>query len=363
LGLSLKHEIAATSWPWILAGIARLALLSAALALPRTATAQAQAQAERGIKAIVACDPVVAERILPVLRASLAPQGLDLAATIVPQLDPLQLVRAQRDPAAAGFVVQLWLDLVAQQPTMYLLDARSGLVYIRPLAVHADPDPVEIELIRFVVESSVEAMLKGSALGISRDEFERSLSPPEMPATTLPSPPTPTTRASTWAITAGYSGTLLASDFIAHGPELGAELRRHHFHLGIDLLQRFPLTVTRSGIDTRLTSSGVRIHAALPIALGSSTLATVGMGIGLDATYVSPAGNGAIPAFWATDPLVLALTTVERSLGDVLLSAHLGVEWDALASRYSATRSDGAVVLWTPLRFRPFVAIRLGGFF
>jgi hypothetical protein len=356
---SLKKGIAATPWLWMLAGTARLVLLLTALALPRIATAQEQT----GIKALLACDPAVAERILPILRGALAHQGLELVATIVPQLDPLQLVRAPHDPSPTGLVVQLWLDLAAKQPTMYLVDARSGLVYIRPLAVHADPDAVEIELIRFVVESSVEAMLKGSALGISRDEFERSLSPPEVPVTILPSPPAVAMRQDKWAVAAGYSGTMLASDVVAHGPELGAELRKHHLHLEIALLQRFPLTVTRAGIGTRLISSGVRIHAALPIALGSRTSASIGTGVGLDATHVAPSGIGATSAFWVTDPLVLALTTIEHSFSGVVVSAHLGVEWDALASRYSASRSDGTVALWTPLRFRPVAAIRLGGSF
>jgi hypothetical protein len=356
---SLKKGIAATPWRWMLASMARLALLLIALSLPRIATAQEQ----QGIKALLACDPAVAERILPVLRGALVRQGLELVATVVPQIDPLQLVRAPREPSPTGLVVQLWLDLVAKQPTMYLVDARSGLVYIRPLAVHADPDAVEVELIGFVVESSVEAMLKGSAQGISRDEFERSLSPPEPPVTTLPSPPATASTPTKWAVAAGYSGTMLSSDFVAHGPELGVERRGHHLHLGITFVQRLPFTVTRSGIDTRLISSGVRIHAALPIALGSRTSASIGMGVGLDATYVAPAGIGATTAFWVTDPLVLALTTVERSLGRVIVSAHLGVEWDALASRYSASRLDGTAVLWTPLRFRPVAAIRIGSFF
>lgn len=346
-------------WPCIFAGIARLAMLLVALVLSRTATAQEQPS----VKALLACDPAVAERILPILNGSLVRQGLELVANVVPRIDPLQLVRAPRGPAPAGMVIQLWLDLVAPQPTMYLLDARSGLVYIRPLAVHSDPDAVEIELIRFVVESSVEAMLKGNALGITRDEFERSLSPPEAPVAILPSPSAPTPKPRPWAIALGYSGTMLASDFVAHGPEFAAELRRHNLRLEIDLLQRFPLTVARAGIDTRLISSGVRLHAALPLALGSRTSVSLGLGIGLDATHVAPAGIGATSTFWVTDPLVLALTTIEHSFGAVVVSAHLGVEWDVLASRYTATRPDGTAVLWMPLRFRPFAAIRFGRLF
>jgi hypothetical protein len=355
---SLNKEIWATPWLRMLADTARLALLVTALALPSTATAQEQP----GIKALLACDPSVAERILPVLRGSLGRLGLDLAATVVPQLDPLQLVRAPRDPSPTGPVVQLWLDLVAKQPTMYLVDARTGLVYIRPVAVHADPDAVEIELIRFVVESSVEAMLKGSALGITRDEFERSLSPSEVPVA-APPPPAAPMKQKQWAAAVGYSGTMLASNVLAQGPELGVELRRHRFRLSIALLQRLPLTVAQAGVDTRLISSGVRIHASLPVALGAHTSASIGMGVGLDATYVTPAGIGATSAFWVTDPLVLALTTIERSLGRVILSAHLGVEWDTLAAQYSVVRPDGTIVLWTPLRFRPVAAILLGSSF
>ena len=120
-------------------------------------------------------------KFVAVLRGSLDRQDVDLVAVSADRIDPLDIARCPLDRSPTGPVAHLWLDLTASQPTMYLLDVRSGLVYVRPLAVHADPDAVELELIRFVVDSSVEAILKGRALGVSRDEFERSLATPPAP--------------------------------------------------------------------------------------------------------------------------------------------------------------------------------------
>jgi hypothetical protein len=61
-----------------------------------------------------------------------------------------------------------------------------------------------------------------------------------------------------------------------------------------------------------------------------------------------------------TDPLVRALATLEHASGDVVVSACIGVDLDLLATRYLVASSDGTRVLWTPWRWRPFAAVRLG---
>jgi hypothetical protein len=346
-------------------------LLIGVIALPRAAVAE---ERER-VNAVLAGDPLVIEKVLVALRASLDRQGLDLAAVGSARIDPIDVARCPLDLSPTGPVAHLWLDLTATQPTMYLLDPRSGLVYVRPLAVHPDPDAVELELIRLVVDSSVEAILKGRALGVSREEFERSLATPPAPApapapepTPAPSPassPEPAARSpwSRWAITAGYSGTMLSKDFVAHGPELGAERRWLGLRLGVTLSQQLPQTVTRNEADMRMVSSGIRIVAAFPMAITSRLSASLGLGAGIDATHVDPSGTGAKPAFWATDPLVLAMTTIEHTFGALVVSAGIGVDLNLLATRYLVTHSSGDVVLWTPWRWRPFAALRFGSAF
>jgi hypothetical protein len=219
---------------------------------------------------------------------------------------------------------------------------------LRPLAVQADPDPVELELIRLVVDSSVEAILKGRALGVSRDEFERSLAPapapepepepaPESEPAPAPEPaPEPAPKRApkpesepapepepesepepefTWAIAAGYSGTMLSADSVAHGPELGAERRWPRLRLGMTLSQHFQQTVTRADVGMGLLSSGIRVSVALPKTITSHLSASFGLGAGVDATLVTPNGNGAKSAFWVTDPLVRAMATLEHAFG------------------------------------------------
>jgi hypothetical protein len=316
------------------------------------------------VKAVVAADPAVTERILPVLRNSLDGQSLDLDAIGASRIDPLDAVRVVPGRSPDGPVAYLWLDLVAKQPSMILVDARSGLVHVRPLAVHPDPDVVETELIRFVVYSSMEAILKGQAQGVSREEFERSLAPPRPPAPPPLTVPTITMVSERpnprWTVSAGYSGAMLTSDSIVHGPELGAGLRWRRLHLDVTLLQSLPQTVNRGGLGTQLVSSGFRLVASLPAAIGPRTLASIGLGAGVDATHVAPSGTGAAPAFWATDPLLLAVVEIERAWGHELVSLRAGVDWDLLDTRYLVIRQNGASPLWSPWHWRPFVALHLG---
>ena len=110
----------------------------------------------------------------------------------------------------------------------------------------------------------------------------------------------------------------------------------------------------------RLLSSGIRIVAAFPTAITSRLSAAFGLGAGVDATHVAPNGNGAQPAFWATDPLIVAMAMLEHPFGAVVVSARAGVDFDLLATRYLIARSELTGVLWTPWRLRPFVAMRLG---
>jgi len=112
------------------------------------------------IDAVLAGDPAAIEKVVTVLRGSLDRQGLELVAVSAARIDPLDVARRPLDRSPTGPVAHLWLDLTASQPALYLLDVRSGLVYLRSLAVHPDPDAVELELIRLVVDSSVEAILK-----------------------------------------------------------------------------------------------------------------------------------------------------------------------------------------------------------
>jgi len=107
---------------------------------------------------------------------------------------------------------------------------------------------------------------------------------------------------STWAIAAGYSGTMLSADSVAHGPELGAERRWPRLRLGMTLSQHFQQTVTRTDVGMGLLSSGIRVFVALPKTITSHLSRRLDWGR-VDATLVTPNGNGA------------SLLSGDRSLG------------------------------------------------
>ena len=153
---------------------------------------------------------------------------------------------------------------------------------------------------------------------------------------------------------------MLSADSVAHGPELGAERRWPRLRLGMTLSQHFQQTVTRTDVGMGLLSSGIRVFVALPKTITSHLSASFGLGAGVDATLVTPNGNGAKSAFWVTDPLVRAMATLEHAFGDAVVSAGIGVDLDLLATRYLVALSDGTRVLWAPWRWRPFAVMRLG---
>jgi hypothetical protein len=334
--------------------MAPLGFLFVVLAVSRIAIAEEP----RRIDVMLAADAEVARSVLPVLRESLTRQGLKMVATVVPRIEPRQLVRSSPDHSAAGLVASLWLDLAATPAAMYLVASRDGLVYFRPLAVRARPDAVELELIRFVVDSAVQAILTGHPVGVSRNEFEKSLT--AVPATTTPPAPVVSPPWPRWAIAAGYSGTMLSSTVISQGPDLNAELRWRRLRLGVTLSQQLPFTVTGAGARARLVSSGLRAFAAVPVAIGSHARASFGVGAGVDATHVAPEAVGATAAYWVTDPLLLALGTLQRALGRLIASVDVGVELDLVAARYSVIDAGATLVVWRPQRWRPFAAARVG---
>ena len=333
-------------------------MLLAVLALARPVNADQTARnGMPRIEVIVAAAPSVSETILSVLRDSLARRGLGVDATVVPRIDPVQLVRPLPLSTPAAPLARVWLDLSSPRPTMYFVTEPSGLVYVRPLAVHPVPDAVELELIRFIVDGAVQAILEGQSLGVSPAEFTRSLAPPVAPPPARP--PSPAAIAGRtppkWVIAAAYSGARLSAGVVVHGPGLTTELLWPRLRLGVALLQRFPstlrsleLSATSQEVTAVLVSSAVRLFAAVPAQLTAHLSASIGIGAGFDVTHVAPAGTGATSAFWVSDPMVLGIATLQQFFGRLVAGLDAGVDLDLLAARYAAIRRGQTVGVWTP---------------
>jgi len=124
-----------------------------------------------------------------------------------------------------------------------------------------------------------------------------------------------------------YSGTMLSTDTVAQGPELSTERRWLRLRLGVTLLQQLPLAVTRGDVDMRLLSSGIRFVAGFPTAITSHLSASFGLGAGVDATRVTPRGNGAQPAFWRRIPCSLPWPRLSMLWGLQSCPCALALTW------------------------------------
>ncbi len=344
----------------------RLAILFAALVISRFA----HAEQHRTIELVVAGDSAAAGKVLTAVQASLARRGLEVVSSIVPRIDPPLLIRdaLARAPAAGADspLAYLWLDLDAPRPGMYLLATQDALVYVRALDVSARPDTVELELIRFVVDESVQAILKGHALGVSRKEFEKSLIVP-MAQPPPPPPPPPqalapavSTRVPGWSIAAGYTASALSASRIAQGPELSADLRWTRLRLGASFSQRLPLTVSGPDARARLLSSSFRVFAAALMTIRPRLQLAVAAGGGIDITHVAPEAIGATAPFWVSDALLRGMASLQCTFGGVAVSAGLGAELDLVEARYAIIRAGQATVFWRPWRWRPVATLGVG---
>jgi len=337
----------------------RLAVLFAALVISRFA----YAERNRTIELVVAGDSAAAGKVLTAVQASLARRGLEVISSIVPRIDPPLLIRdaLARAPAAGpeSPLAYLWLDLDAPRPGMYLLATQDALVYVRALDVSARPDTVEIELIRFVVDESVQAILKGHALGVNRKEFEKSLIVPAV----QPLPPPQalasavSTRGPRWSIAGGYTASALSMSRVAQGPELSADLRWTRLRLGASFSQRLPLTVSGPDARARLLSSSFRVFATAVMTIRPRLLGAVAAGGGIDVTHVAPEAIGATAPFWVSDALLRGIASLQRTFGGVAVSAGLGAELDLVEARYEIIRAGQATVFWRPWRWRPVATL------
>lgn len=345
-----------------------LAIASAAWALLTVVVLGSRAAAAtvqpKNIQLTLAALPSSAGKVEAALRDSFARRSWVLELRTVASIDP----HAIAAPHAGEPKSSLWLDLVAPRKALYLVDETQGLVYTRDLDVHDNPDTVELELITFVVESSIDAMRAGDIHGVPRAEFERQLAPPApRSASARPNPVAPArTRSQTaapgeqLALAGGYNAELVRDGTLGQGLFLVARWQPLRIGLDGSLRTQWPVHVTAADLDMRLWSSNVRLHAALPVDLGPRVLLWLGLGGGWEFTRVIPGGARGVAPFWASAPLLSGFAAVERSWGRFFVSMRLDLDVDLIQVRYRTTRAGITSTDWRPNRLRPSAAALVG---
>ena len=171
------------------------------------------------------------QRFEAALRDVLVAKGLGLASvtknTITPEDVALATTVAPDD--TASIAARLFVDFTAPgHATLFLIDPRRGRIHVRRVMLDHGFDAVAREGMLFVIEQSIDAILEGREIGVTREEYQRSVVAPPAPppAPTVPSPPDapvppPTGYGTRLLLAGGYDGVAMGSGAYQHAATAG----------------------------------------------------------------------------------------------------------------------------------------------
>jgi hypothetical protein len=285
---------------------------------------------------------------------------------------------AENQPPAQPLLARLWIDAgTDREVILYITDAATSRVFVRRIALDQGLDTVAVEGLAFVAQSSLEALLTGKLIGMTRDDFEHSLdaaTPPTVvrtPAVEKPVVPSPELSGanlaapplSSWHLGAGYELEVWDGATVRHALDLGLDHERGTLRFEIGLFGTWPIEFHSGDSGASLFSSGVRLGVSRPFAPTSHLRLVPGLGFAVELTRVHPelAALDAQPepTYFAVDPTVRAVLGVEQTLGRWSLRGICGADILARPVHYVVTRPTATETVATPWRLRPFVGIVL----
>ena len=151
-------------------------------------------------------------------------------------------------PPQLSLFARLWIDATADRDvTLYITDAATERVFVRHINLDHGLDTVVVETLALVAQSSLEALLAGKLIGVTRDDYEHSLEAPAPRPAPEPVPkqtaaPTPhDVQPSRWQLWAGYELQGWDGTTVRHQAALGIEYERWRLRLGVDLFGTWPI--------------------------------------------------------------------------------------------------------------------------
>jgi hypothetical protein len=304
------------------------------------------------------------------IRETIAGRDLELVSSRKEHITPNDVLTPTpaRTGDTAPVVARVLLDLGTRDAaTLYLIDSLRRRVHVRRLPLENGFDTVARESVLFVVERSLEAILAGQEIGVSWDEYQRSVEPAPIPPVETPPPPPPPPppplprRVS---LAAGYEASAMGAGAYLHGPRVMLGVRIAKVRIGGALRLQAPLTVGDETAAARLSAGGGALSIASTLFAHRGFSVAGGLGAGLDATRIAPTVSSAdlqpTPAFWAGSLNVRAFTELEQRFGRLSLAITIGLEVYPLAERYNVAAADGLRTVFVPHRVRPVVALLAG---
>ncbi len=267
-------------------------------------------------------------------------------------------------PADPPLIARVWIDLnETRHVGVYLSDRDSQRYLVRDIPLRHGLDDLACETVVTVIESAVEALREGSAIGVSRTEARalvtltpRPRSPPPPPVPRRSSPQR-TIRA---AAGVHYEGVAIGAPVpVAQGPGvsliLASQRRTLRPAAWLSASGHLPVTYPGGPIGVTLTTGTLRLLPALETSFGSRVTARLGIGAGADVTYVEPMASSASatlqPRHFGAVAVARAALGVDVLLGaSVWLSMGVACDVDVTANHYDilvgGTKRTEVVAPW-----------------
>lgn len=386
-------------WRWMPFTVFSIALLVARLAAAELP--EALPEARQSVEIIAAGDRpttlALQARLLPWLDARDVRLGWSFRTSIEPRE-----VLARQAPEFS-LLARIWLDLRSStRAILYVVDTRGDRFLVRVLSVPGGYDEVARESLGNILESTLDALLLGGEVGLSRAsataQVERELGSLDDPSrdgtdvatfevATADTPDTPlpglaplseeaVNRAPAHsvglfdAILLGASvDTLRDTEALRVAPQLstyifGATPAALAVFGGLSAGYSLPATWSGAEAGVELHGPSLRLLGGVRRrGLGATWRAAAGVGVEL--LHVSPRAyhNDARPvdAFWIASPLLCGRLAFEPELTDRwFLSFALGADLDLAGHHFDIDRAGTRSTVLQPWRVRPVALVALG---
>jgi hypothetical protein len=313
-------------------------------------------------------DDLSATALISTLRRSLERIGASVTFSRLAKMSPAEVAAVAKRPSKA---VTVWIDIgTPKVAAIYMTEGKN--VFARRFDLDRVFDSVALDLLDVVVTSSVETVLSGQPLGVTREEFARSLeqrSPvrTETPAVApipAPVPADEPTSSLRFFVAGFYEGSLVERTVPIGGPGVRLTGRWDSSWFAFGLHGRLPFEVSGDGATVRFAPEGLRLSAGHVFPLRRQLVLIVAGGAGVDATQVQSVstrpGVSPVASFFAMDIVVRPSVELERRFRRLTVGVAAGLDASLVQSVYAVGATPATVPFWTPWRFRPVVALLVG---
>jgi hypothetical protein len=313
---------------------------------------------------LVSGDAASDAALMTTLRRSLETRGTDVTFNRRATLSAREVAAASMPVSVA---LTVWIDLgTPRAATVYVTEGKN--VFARRIDLGQSLDSVALDLLEVVVTSSVETVLSGRPLGVTREEFARSLERRPPPTEKVPAAPAqpPSTNEHSMDLSASllYEGSLIGPTTPIDGPGLRIDGRRGRLWFGLGFQGHRPYEITARGANVRFTTQGCLLSVGRAFSIRPKLTLITALGAGADVTRVrsvsTPPDVTPTPAFFATDFVARPFAGIQRRFDRLTLGATVGLDVNVAGSSYVIKTASGTRPVWTPWRFRPVLGLAIG---